>query len=100
MLNHKLIPLAVLLLGTSWCQAQDMQLGRSLAATCANCHGTNGMAKGEMVSLAGLPAEQLTRTFEAFKSGQRPATIMHQIAKGYTDEQVRLIAAFFAAQKK
>jgi cytochrome c553 len=100
MLPKKLIPLAALLLSTSWCQAQDMQLGRSLAATCANCHGTNGVAKGEMAPLAGMPAAQLTSTLAAFKAGQRPATIMHQIAKGYTDEQIQLIAAFFAAQKK
>jgi sulfide dehydrogenase cytochrome subunit len=34
-----------------------------------------------------------------YKSGTQPATIMHQIAKGYTDEQIRLIAGYFAAQK-
>ena len=33
-----------------------------------------------------------------YKSGELPATIMHQIAKGYTDEQIKLVAAFFAAQ--
>jgi cytochrome c553 len=36
---------------------------------------------------------------QAFKSGQRPATLMHQIAKGYTDEQIEQIAAYLAAQK-
>jgi cytochrome c553 len=34
-----------------------------------------------------------------YKSGNLPATIMHQIAKGYTDEQIKLIAGYFAAQK-
>jgi sulfide dehydrogenase cytochrome subunit len=33
-----------------------------------------------------------------YKSGAQPATIMHQIAKGYTDEQIKLVAAYFAAQ--
>ena len=34
-----------------------------------------------------------------YKNGNQPATIMHQISKGYTDEQIKLIAGFFAAQK-
>ena len=80
--------------------AQDATLGRTLAATCANCHGTDGHARGGSVSLAGMPAADLQNAFAEFKAGKRPATIMHQIAKGYTDEQVRLIAAYFAAQRK
>ena len=79
--------------------AQDNALARSLAATCANCHGTNGNARGEMKSLAGRPAESTVALMNSYKSGALPATIMHQIAKGYTDEQVQLIAAYFAAQK-
>jgi cytochrome c553 len=73
------------------------QLGRSLAATCANCHGTNGNARGDMKPLAGMPADKLVAMIADYKNGNQPATIMHQIAKGYTDEQIRLIAAYFAA---
>jgi len=72
---------------------------RNLAATCANCHGTNGNARGEMKPLAGMPAEKLIAAMADYKSGAMPATVMHQIAKGYTDEQIKLIAAHFAAQK-
>jgi cytochrome subunit of sulfide dehydrogenase len=80
--------------------APDAHLARNLAATCANCHGTNGQARAEMPSLAGRPAEATVALMGAFKAGQVPAaTIMHQIAKGYTDEQIRLIAGYFAAQK-
>lgn len=79
-------------------QAQDANLARNLAATCANCHGTNGQARGEMKPLAGVPAARITAMLADFKSGAQPATIMHQIAKGYSDEQIRLMAAFFAAQ--
>jgi cytochrome c553 len=82
-------------------QAQDAataHLGRNLAATCANCHGTNGHARGDMRPLAGLPAERIVATLADYKRGALPATIMHQIAKGYTDEQIRLVAAYFAAQ--
>jgi sulfide dehydrogenase cytochrome subunit len=79
--------------------AQDMTLARNLAATCANCHGTNGNARGDMKPLAGVAADKIVAMFADYKSGNQPATIMHQIAKGYTDEQIKLIAAFFAAQK-
>ncbi len=79
--------------------AQDANLGRNLAATCANCHGTDGHARAGSVPLAGMAAADLQAAFAEFKSGKRSATIMHQIAKGYTAEQVRLIAAYFAAQK-
>jgi len=79
-------------------QAQDTNLARNLAATCANCHGTNGQARGEIPPLAGVPAEKTIALLAAFKSGAMPATIMHQIAKGYSDEQLRLVAGYFAAQ--
>jgi cytochrome c553 len=92
-----LIPLALLASFAS-AQAQDTNLARNLAATCANCHGTQGVAKGEMKSLAGRPAAELIQFMSEFRSGSRPATIMHQISKGYTDEQIRLMAGFFAAQ--
>jgi cytochrome c553 len=73
-------------------------LARNLAATCANCHGTNGQAIGDMKPLAGVSAEKIVAMMADFKSGNQPATIMHQIAKGYTDEQIKLIAGYLAAQ--
>jgi cytochrome c553 len=45
-----------------------------------------------------MQADYLTAQMKAFRKGERQATIMHQIAKGYTDEQVRLLAEYFAAQ--
>jgi len=81
--------------------AQDNGAARSLAATCANCHGTDGRsATKEVIPLAGLPKGFLVDQMKAFKDGKRPATIMHQLAKGYTDAQIELIADYFAAQKK
>ena len=85
--------------GPSVGMAQDGALARSLAATCANCHGTDGNARGDMKPLAGLSAEKILAQLADFRSGAQPATIMHQIAKGYTDDQLKLIAAYFAAQK-
>nr|WP_316639648.1 cytochrome C [uncultured Roseateles sp.] len=79
------------------CQAQDANLARNLAATCASCHGTAGIAKGEMKSLAGRQEQETLKLLADFRSGAQPATLMHQIVKGYTDEQLRLIARHFAA---
>ncbi|VWX35457.1 c-type cytochrome [Limnobacter sp. 130] len=68
----------------------------SLAATCANCHGTNGVGvQGSAVTgLANLSVEYIKTNMIWFKTGQRPATVMHQLAKGYTDEQIDIIANY------
>jgi sulfide dehydrogenase cytochrome subunit len=78
--------------------AQDLQ-ARSWAASCAACHGTEGRAVGGMPVLAGKPKEDLYKALKAFKDGSKPATVMHQHAKGYTDEQLERIAEYFAKQK-
>lgn len=68
----------------------------SLAATCANCHNTNG--KGvEGAAVGGinrLTAAEIETAMQQYKSGERSATVMHQISKGYTDEQIRDIARY------
>ena len=75
---------------------------QSLAATCANCHGTDGHAlNGATVpGLAGRSADELIAQMKAFRSGERKATIMHQIAKGFSDTQTEQLADYFAAQKR
>lgn len=75
---------------------------RALAATCANCHGTGGRAVdgASVPGLAGMPASYLAEQLKAFKAGTRPATVMHQLAKGYSEAQIESVAAYFAAQKK
>lgn len=100
-----LAPLAAALVacaGAASAASDDAQrlYTQSLAATCANCHGTQGKAVKDAVlpGLAGMKADYLTAQMQAFRKGERKATIMHQIAKGYTDEQVRQLAEYFAAQ--
>ncbi|MBT9487391.1 MAG: cytochrome C [Rubrivivax sp.] len=90
---------ALLVLATGGAHAQDPNLARNLAATCANCHGTNGNALTDMKPLAGVSAEKILAQLADYKSGNQPATIMHQIVKGYTDDQLKLVAGYFAAQK-
>ena len=90
-----------LLAVASTSQAADPNLGRNLAATCANCHGTNGNAvKGSgMDALAGMEKAKILQKLADYKSGDKPASIMHQISKGYTEAQLDLIAGYFAGQK-
>jgi len=73
--------------------------GRVLASNCANCHGMDGRSAGGMPMLAGYPRDAMVSTMQAFRSGQRPATIMHQLAKGYTDDQIALVAEHFSRLK-
>lgn len=73
---------------------------RSLSASCAACHGTNGKSAGGMPVLAGLDKTYFVTQMKDFKSGARPATVMHHHASGYTDEEFEKMAEFFAAQKR
>ena len=87
-------------LGVAQAQSADenARAARYLAANCANCHGTTGTAQGSMPSLAGHPKAFIVEQLTAFRDGKRPATIMHQLAKGYTDQQIDLIADYFSRQ--
>ena len=75
-------------------------LGRNLAAQCANCHGTNGKSMAEVPSLAGQAASVIVQKMKDYRDGKLPASIMHQLSKGYSDEQVTLMADFFSKQAK
>jgi sulfide dehydrogenase cytochrome subunit len=82
-------------------QAHAQDRPRQLASACAICHGTDGRGDGKVLPpLAGMPREHIASQMRAFRDGQRPATVMHQIAKGYSDGQIDALAAFFAAQKR
>lgn len=73
--------------------------GRVLAATCASCHGTHGKIEGAIPPLAGLDRDYFIRQMKAFKDGSRKATVMHQHAVAYTDDEIEQMAAIFAAVK-
>jgi cytochrome c553 len=85
---------------SSHAQSMDPLQVRSLAASCANCHGTMGVAEAGNESLAGVNKDELLKKIMDFKTGKKPATIMHQLSKGYTDEQLAAMAGYFSALKK
>ena len=103
MIQHQTLAIAgaiglLLLSATSY--AETDAHSRNLAASCAACHGTNGNNAGGMPVLAGMDKALFISQMKNFKSGARPATVMHNHAKGYTDEEFGKLADFFAAQKR
>ena len=93
------LSLGLLLAASSAWSADPQRLRtRALAATCAQCHGSDGRAvEGQALArLAGQPKAYLMTQLLAFRSGQRPATIMHQITRGYSQEQLDEVATYFA----
>jgi cytochrome c553 len=96
------VPVAAALLCIPVCAAaQDTEQNpaRNLAAACASCHRADGGSQDGIAPLAGMPKTALTRKMQDFRSGAVPATVMQQIAKGYSGQQLDLIAAWFAAQQ-
>ncbi len=92
--------LGMLCLGSAAWAAEPIDTRtRLLAANCAYCHGPDGKSRGAIPSLAGLEKGYFIQQMKDFKSGARPATVMHQHAGGYTDEEVEKLAAWFAAVK-
>ena len=77
---------------------------RSLAASCAACHGTQGNAVSvtgaaeSIPALAGVAKADIIAKLQAFKSGERSATVMHHHAKGLTADEITALAEYFSMQ--
>ena len=69
------------------------------AASCSGCHALSPRVDTAVPRLAGRSAGELASAMQAFKSGQRPSTVMGRIAKGFSDEESQAIADWYAAQK-
>jgi cytochrome subunit of sulfide dehydrogenase len=107
MIRHKaLYTLALLCMSlNAWCEPTQVQAIhpshiKTLAASCAACHGSHGNSIKITPTLAGLSKSYFISQMQAFKSGQQPSTVMHRHAKGLTDEEIVLLADYFSAQKR
>ena len=69
------------------------------AAACSGCHPASSRVTSPVVRLAGLDKAAIVRAMQEFRSGQRAGTVMDRIAKGFTDDEIQALAAWFAAQK-
>ncbi len=68
-----------------------------LANTCNNCHGVNGISAGQsMPSIGGLPEAYLKNVMLEWKTGARYSATMGRLIKGYSDEQIGELAAYFS----
>jgi cytochrome subunit of sulfide dehydrogenase len=76
--------------------AADVPAG---AASCSGCHASTTRVETAVPPLNGRAAADITGAMIEFKSGKRAGTIMDRIAKGFTDEETRAIAQWYAQQK-
>ncbi len=67
-----------------------------LAGSCASCHGPAGRSPGDIPPLAGLEAAGIAELMKGFKSGALEATVMNRIAKGFTEEEIVVLADYIA----
>jgi len=69
------------------------------AAACSGCHPSSARVASPVPRLAGLDRAAIAKAMQDFRSGQRPATVMDRIVKGFTDEEIQAIAAWYATQR-
>ena len=69
------------------------------AASCSGCHTFGATAASSVSRLYGRDADDIMNAMAGFRDGSLPATVMNRIAKGFTDDELRAIAAWLAAQK-
>ena len=81
-------------------QAEELSQAAMLSASCEGCHGTYGRSPGAIPPIAGKSAEYLRETLEGFRSADTEATVMGRHVKGYSEEEIRLIAEYFSKQSK
>jgi sulfide dehydrogenase cytochrome subunit len=91
------ILLSLLLLSSM--HAGELSRGAMLSASCEGCHGTAGHSPGSIPDISGKSAEYIQLALEDFRSGERESTVMGRHAKGYTDDEILLIAEYFMQQK-
>jgi cytochrome subunit of sulfide dehydrogenase len=69
------------------------------ATSCSGCHAGSAGVETPVPRLVGRSASELVSQMEAFRSGQRQATVMDKIAKGFSDAEIQAIAAWYAEQR-
>jgi len=96
-----LIPslLVAMMLGMHSAGAVEITQGMMLSNSCAGCHGTDGKSPGQIPSINGKTADFISKSLQEFRDGSRPSTVMGRHAKGYSDEEIQMIAEHFSSLK-
>lgn len=85
----------VLITGSAF--SETLNQAAMLANTCAGCHGPEGNSQGPATpNISGLSDQFIMDAMEAYKDGDRYSTVMSRIARGYTDQQIELLAKYFS----
>jgi len=69
------------------------------AASCTGCHPASTRVTSPVPRLHGLDRAAIVRAMQEFRAGTRAGTVMDRIAKGFTDEEIQAIAAWYATQR-
>ena len=93
-----LIALAALSFNISAVSAGDAAAGKVKSATCAACHGANGISNNDMwPNLAGQKEGYLVAQLKAFRDGGRANPMMAPMAAPLSDEDIANLAAYYAS---
>jgi cytochrome c553 len=68
------------------------------ASACSGCHAAGANADTPVPRLVGKNPSEIVAAMQAFRNGQRPATVMDRIAKGFTDAEIQAIADWYGEQ--
>lgn len=96
--NNCLVISTLVLASMSNVQAEGITRGAMLSHSCAACHGTDGRSPGSIPSIQGKSADFIRTSLQQFRDGKRPSTVMGRHSRGYSDEEIDLIARFFAGE--
>jgi cytochrome subunit of sulfide dehydrogenase len=69
------------------------------ASACLGCHPASAGRRSGVPPLTGRNPADIVAAMQAFRSGQRAATVMDRIAKGFSDAEIEAIAAWYADQR-
>ena len=95
-----LVVLAVGLLTAQQLRADEISRATMLSVSCAGCHGTDGKSPGSIPSIGGKSSDFIATALRQFSTGEWPSTVMGRHATGYTDEEIQLIADYFAGREQ
>ena len=91
----KALPAVVLAFFASAAAAAELPPG---ATSCSGCHPPTASAETKVPPIRGRNPAEIVAAMEAFRSGERPSTVMGRIAKGFSGEEIRAIAVWLSGQ--
>lgn len=92
-----MVSVAVMASGTALA-AGDAAAGKAKSATCAGCHGAEGVSANPLwPNLAGQKDAYLVKQLKAFRDGTRTDPMMAPMAKPLSDDDINNLAAYFSS---